>query len=132
VIYFYGDGDNDLTDMWLVLEDSTGAEVKSTYGANGEDPANIRIAEWQDWNTKMSDLATIDLSSITAMSIGFGDREGNTIDQSYGIMLFDEIQTCATRCVPQFTPDICDVNADCVIDWTDIRIIAGSWLVDLR
>jgi beta-lactam-binding protein with PASTA domain len=130
VIWFYGDGDNDLTDMWLKLSDGAGT-VKSTYGANGEDPANIRIAEWQDWNTKISDLAAIDLSAVTEMALGFGDDETNVPDDTYGLMLFDSIQVCGTRCVPQFVV-ICDLNDDCIVDWKDVKIIGESWLEDRR
>jgi hypothetical protein len=130
VVYFYGDGENDLTDMWLKLSDG-GGTVKSTYGANGEDPANIQIAEWQDWNTKISDLAAIDLSAVTEMSIGFGDDVTNVPDGTTGLMLFDSIQVCGTRCVPQFVT-ICDLNDDCIVDWKDVKIIGENWLEDRR
>jgi hypothetical protein len=130
VVYFYGNGDNDVTDMWLKLGDGA-STVKSTYGANGEDPANIQIPEWQDWNTKISDLAAIDLSAVTEMSIGFGDDETNVPDGTYGIMVFDSIQVCGTRCVPQFVV-ICDLNDDCIVDWRDVKIIGDYWLEDRR
>jgi hypothetical protein len=82
----------------------------------------------------MSDFADggADLSAITEICIGFGDDETNTPDGTYGLVLFDSIQACATRCVPQFTPDLCDLNADCVVDWKDVKIIADNFLTDLR
>jgi hypothetical protein len=128
VIYFYGDAGNDLTDMWVKVNG-----VKSTYGANGEDPADIQVASWQDWNTKLSDFADggADLSAVTEIAIGFGDDETNIAEGTTGMMLFDSIQTCATRCVPQFVL-LCDTNGDCVIDWLDIKVIGDNWLTDLR
>jgi hypothetical protein len=132
VIYFYGDAGNDLTDMWVKLSDGV-TTVKSTYGANGEDPADIQVASWQDWNTELSDFEDggVDLSAVTEMSIGFGDDETNIAEGTTGMMLFDSIQTCATRCVPQFVL-LCDTNGDCVIDWLDIKVIGDNWLTDLR
>ncbi|MHC4528458.1 MAG: hypothetical protein ACYS29_11315, partial [Planctomycetota bacterium] len=130
VIYFYGDADNDLTDMWVKVNG-----VKSTYGANGEDPANILVAEWQDWNTKMSDFADggLDPSAVTSISIGFGDDVTNIPDGTYGMMLFDNIQSCASRCVTQFLPECFgDHNGDCRVDWLDVQVIADNWLTDRR
>ncbi|MHC4527556.1 MAG: hypothetical protein ACYS29_06750 [Planctomycetota bacterium] len=130
VIYFYGDGDNDVTDMWVKLND-----VKSTYGANGEDAADIQLEEWIDWNTKLSDFADggADLSAITEICIGFGDDETGIADGTYGMMLFDSIQTCASRCVTKFLPECFgDHDDDCDSDWGDVGVIADWWLTDRR
>jgi hypothetical protein len=130
VVYFYGDGENDLTDMWLKVGDGTNT-AKSIYGANGEDPANIQIAEWRDWNTELTDLAAVDLSAVTEMALGFGDDVTNVPDGTYGLMLFDSISVCPVRCVPQFV-EICDLNDDCVVDWKDVKLIGDNWLEDRR
>jgi hypothetical protein len=130
VIYFYGDPDNDVTDMWVKLNG-----VKSTYGANGEDPAKIQVAEWRSWNTKMSDFADggADLSAIAEICIGFGDDETNIADGTYGMMLFDCIKTCEPRCVLEFLPTCFgDHDDDCDVDWGDVKVIADYWLEDRR
>jgi len=31
-----------------------------------------------------------------------------------------------------FTPDIFDLNEDCIVDWGDIDILSDNWLEDRR
>jgi hypothetical protein len=127
VIYFYGDGDNDVTDMWVKLNG-----VKSTYGDNPfDDPADIQVAEWQTWDTELSVFG--DVSAVTEISIGFGDDETNIAEGTYGLMLFDSIQTCASRCLVKALPECFgDHDDDCDVDWDDVKIIGDNWLTDLR
>jgi hypothetical protein len=133
-VYFYGAGDNGVTDMWMVLEDGTGAEVMTTYGANGEDPADIQLAEWVDWNTDLADLGGVDLGDIVKLSIGFGDRATNMEEVGIeGFVVFDDIEVCTNRCVVRFLPPCYgDHDDDCDVDMNDVKIIADNWLTDLR
>jgi hypothetical protein len=133
VIYFYGDPDNDVTDMWVKVNG-----VKSTYGDGDlwwENPADIQSAEWLDWNTELSEFADggADLTAVTEICIGFGDDETNIADGTYGMMLFDCIQSCEPRCVLRALP-YCfgDHTGDCIVDWRDVKVIADNWLEDLR
>jgi hypothetical protein len=134
VIWFYGDPENDVTDMWVKVSDGV-TTVKSTYGANGEDAADIQNAAWDTWNTKWSDFADggVDLSAVTEICIGFGDDETNIADWTRGMMVFDCIQSCEPRCVTKFLPECFgDLDGDCDVDWDDVGVIAEYWLEDRR
>ena len=126
VLWFYGDGDNDSTDMWVKVNDA----AKQLYGHNGEDVDDIKVEEWLDWNVELAALAT-DLSDVTRLSIGFGDDVGNAPDDAMGMVLFDDISLCPTRCVPRLV-EIVDLNGDCVTDWLDMKILTDWWLEDRR
>jgi hypothetical protein len=130
VAYFYGDGDNDLTDMWVLLNGSV-ADM-AVYGDNGEDAADIQVAEWQEWNMDFAGFAGVDLSNVATVSIGFGDKSGNIADSAMGIVRFDDISVCPVRCIPMFIDHIIDLNDDCVSDWLDVGIMGDNWLSDLR
>jgi hypothetical protein len=130
VAYFYGDPDNDLTDMWVVLNGSV-ADI-ATYGDNGEDAADIQSPEWIEWNMELAGFAGVDLSSVATVSIGFGDVAGNIADSARGIIRLDDISVCPVRCVPQFIDHIIDLNDDCVTDMLDVDIFCDNWLTDDR
>jgi len=126
VVWFHGNKDNDVTNMWVLLNDGAAA----TYGDNGDDPADITKEEWIDWNIDLAGFTG--LSAVSSMSIGFGDKVGNVPDDALGIMWFDDISVCPVRCVPKYTTDIFDLNGDCITDWKDVGIQAGNWLEDRR
>ena len=127
IVWFHGNRDNDVTNMWVLLNDGAAA----TYGDNGDDPADITKEEWIDWNIDLAGFTG--LSAVSSLSIGFGDKVGNVPDDALGIMWFDDIQVCPVRCVPKYTPDIFDLNGDCITDWKDVAMQAGdNWLEDNR
>ncbi|MHC4528957.1 MAG: hypothetical protein ACYS29_13865, partial [Planctomycetota bacterium] len=132
VIWFYGNGDNDSTTMWLILNDNVGA--MHTYGANGEDPDDIKKPEWLDWNVRLSDFAGggVDLSNVWKLSIGFGDKITNEPDNTYGRLYFDDIAVYPRRCVPRFATSIVDLNGDCRTDIKDVILMSHFWLEDRR
>ena len=131
VAYFYGDGDNDLTDMWTVLNGSL-ADI-AVYGDNGEDVADIQLAEWKEWNMELATaFAGVDLSSLSTVTIGFGDKVGDIPDLAMGIVRFDDISVCPVRCVPAFVENIIDLNDDCICDMLDVGILCDNFLDDLR
>jgi hypothetical protein len=77
-LYFYGDPGNDATSaeqMYLGLEDDTGpaSYIEVTY----PNMADIQVAEWQQWDTELSDFndGGVDLSAVKKIYIGFGDRD---------------------------------------------------------
>ena len=75
----------------------------------------------------------MDLSSVSSLSIGFGDKAtGQSQPDVSGVVHFDDIAVCPVRCVPKYTPNICDLNADCIVDWKDIAVIGQWWLEDRR
>jgi hypothetical protein len=135
VLWFYGDAGNDSESMWVVLSDGT-TDAQSTYGiVGGDDPEDIKIEDWRDWNIDMQDqFSSVDMSSVVSVSLGFGPRglcDGEHPGAPTGAVLFDDITLCTTICVPRYLPDG-DINDDCAVDWRDVGDMAEDWLEDLR
>ena len=130
IAWFYGNAENDVTDMWLELNGDTGAAA--VYGDNGEDAADIQLEEWIDWNMELANFGGVDLSNVSTIAIGFGDKAGGLADGAMGIMRFDDIEVCPVRCVPKFIDNIIDLNDDCLSDWLDVGILVDNWLEDRR
>ena len=133
ILYFYGDEDNDVESMWIVLSDSTN-EDQSTYGVYGDPESDIQVEDWEIWAIDIADqFPTVDLSNVASVSIGFGLRDvsrcgiGTYPGDPTGTVYFDDIALCTTICVHKYAPDG-DINDDCVVDWDDLKIIAGNFL----
>jgi hypothetical protein len=135
VVWFYGDADNDSESMWVVLDDGT-TDAQSIYGiVGGDDPEDIKVEDWKDWNIDMQDqFGAINMANVESVSIGFGPRglcDGEHPGAPQGTVLLDDITLCTTICVPRYMPDG-DINDDCVVDWRDVGDMGDDWLEDLR
>jgi hypothetical protein len=99
--------------------------------------ADMQDPEWQPWAIALDEIVAanpaIDLTSGVSMSIGFCDYT-NCHDEKggYGVMHIDQICLYPCRCIPKYTPDIVDLNDDCVVDWLDIDVLSDNWLEDER
>lgn len=124
---FYGSSDNDTEPMYLAVEDGNVCVVLK-YGADGQDPDDVKNEHWQQWNIDLRDLVSegLDLSHVVSIAIGFGERENPQVGGS-GIVYFDEIRLYGRRCVPEYGP-AGDLSGNCVVDVPDLRIMAGQWL----
>jgi hypothetical protein len=104
------------------------------YGADAnDDPNNLKIPDWHEWNIKLSDFKKpsnvndVNLHSIAKVYIGFGNRE-NPAKGDYGHVYFDDIRLYPSRCVPSRLPaGFGDVDGDCSVDFYDVNIMAGGW-----
>ncbi|MHC4344820.1 MAG: InlB B-repeat-containing protein [Planctomycetota bacterium] len=138
-VWFYGDPDNDATvldAMYMALTDGTGTDAVATYGDQAPEMlADMQKAEWQQWDIALQTFADqgLDLSNVTDIALGFGDRTNCHVEKSgWGVMRFDDICLYPCRCVPKYAPDIVDLNGDCKTNWLDIKILAENWLIDRR
>jgi hypothetical protein len=119
-----------------------------TYGDNGEDPNDLKEEEWHTWNIDLEDFnsASVDLTNVTKMTIGFGDGTAG----GDGTVYFDDIRLYVPRCVPEkvigdFTGGEADHyhvevspcvfrrielpgGGDCVADMEEIEIMSEDWL----
>ncbi|MHC4658295.1 MAG: hypothetical protein ACYS83_03845 [Planctomycetota bacterium] len=135
-LMFSGDPGNDNGPdeaMYMVLTDASSGEGVVVYGAKEpEDLDDMLVAEWQQWDIDLDEFG-IDLTAVTSIAIGFGDRT-NCHDRmgGIGVMLIDDIALYPERCVPKYTPDIHDLNDDCVTDMKDVKIQADDYLHDER
>ncbi len=136
---FMGDYDNAPEDMYVALRDGSGRTGKVLYDG---DPNDLR-REWlgfQEWNIELQgfvDDNSVDLTDISRITIGFGDKTaGGT-----GTVYFDNIRLYPPRCVPQLAPSMGSFRyldryaqtgsfePDCSVDNYDLWTLAGDWLI---
>jgi hypothetical protein len=135
-LMFKGDPNNDNGPdeaMYMVLTDASSGEGVVVYGAKEpESLDDMLVAEWQQWDIDLAEFG-IDLTAVTSIAIGFGDRT-NCHDRmgGIGVMYIDDIALYPERCVPKYTPDIHDLNADCVTDMKDVGVMHDNYLEDER
>jgi hypothetical protein len=132
-LYFYGDPNNDANateQMYFIVED-TDSNAAVSYGYYpDEDMNDIKDDEWQEWNMALSDFAGVDMNTVAKMYVGCGDKDGD-FPGGGGILYFDNIRLYPSKCIPsRRTTDFAeiDLSNSCVIDFGDIRVIAGDWL----
>ncbi|MHC4499476.1 MAG: hypothetical protein ACYS21_10235, partial [Planctomycetota bacterium] len=97
--------------------------------------SDMQDPEWQQWDIPLSEFAdsSVDLTDVVAMQLGFGDRTNcHREPGGFGVMYIDDIALHPHRCVPKYTPDIYDFNADCVVDWGDVEAYCDNYLTDER
>ena len=136
-LWFYGDPGNDATAleaMFMAVKDGSDNSAVATYGDTAPEAlADMQVAEWQQWDIALASFGGVDTTNIVSMSLGFGDVTNCHREKGgYGVMRLDDICIFACRCIPKYTPDIVDLNDDCVTDWKDIKLIADNWLEDDR
>jgi hypothetical protein len=127
-LYFYGDPTNDANDteeLYVGLEGSL-AEVRYTDD-HGNDNNDLKLAEWTEWNIPVSDFIGVDPCAVTALLIGFGDRNNTTTPGGLGAVLFDDIRLYPPRCIPEFGPAL-DFSGDCIVSWAEIGMMGQAWL----
>jgi hypothetical protein len=127
-LYFYGDPGNDADDteqMYMSLEDSGGHIAVVKYDGDAND---IKKKFWQEWNIELKKLTSIDLSNITKLYIGFGDRYNHPVPGGKGIVYFDDIRLYPPRCVPARAKPAGDINSNCIVDYADLVTMTDEWL----
>lgn len=124
VLYFYGEPCNPANvPMYVKLSDDSN-EGMVTYGDDGEDPNDLCVAEWHEWNIDLAlfDACGVDLTNVTAMTIGFGDGSGS------GTVYFDDIRLYPPRCVPSLAKPVGDFTNDCTVNFEDFAKLSRYWL----
>ncbi|UCF43286.1 MAG: hypothetical protein JSV99_12065 [Planctomycetota bacterium] len=135
VLYFYGDPCNIVTSndrMWVQLEDTSANAGTKLYGdGDGEDPNDVKLVGWTEWNIDLNDanFSGVSLSNVGKIHIGFG---GPPIGQSKaggsGKVWFDDIQLHPQRCRSELVAwDI--AGDDCITDGYDIDLMSDDWLI---
>ncbi|MHC4476697.1 MAG: LamG domain-containing protein [Planctomycetota bacterium] len=121
-LYFYGDPGNDINDTERLYVGLGGSYAQ----VNCPDMNDLSKASWTEWNIEITDFAGVDPCAVTSLFIGFGAR-GSETPGGDGLVYFDDIRLYPPRCVPEFGP-AADFSSDCIVDWVDVRIMAGQWL----
>ncbi|MFB0552213.1 MAG: hypothetical protein ACETWQ_02760, partial [Phycisphaerae bacterium] len=117
---------NDSESMYVAIANNTGPPAVVYH----EDPDAAQIDTWTEWNIDLKGFKDqgVNLADVNSIAIGFGDRDNPQAGGS-GLMYFDDIRLYRPRCVPdKLTLSQADLNSDCVVDFRDLKIIAGDWL----
>jgi hypothetical protein len=137
-LWFYGDPINtmigDTEQMYVGLEDNTGAASYAEVKYPLDDMNDIQLEEWQRWAIALSDFndanPSLKLENMETLYIGFGIR-GNDAPGGGGWVYFDDIRLYPRTCVlPKRTSEFAelDLNDDCIISFGDVEIMAEDWL----
>ena len=120
-LWFRGTAGNDTSQqMWIVLEDATGASAVVLYDGN---MADIALEKWTLWQIALPQFEGVDLDQITGISIGFGLKDSQTPGGA-GTVYIDDMRLYPCRPGALVT----DLNGDCVVDDLDRAILMESWL----
>jgi len=119
ILYFYGDPNNTAQQMYVKLNG-----VKVTYDGDAE---SLTRTAWQTWNIDLKDFTGVNLSNITELSIGL-ERSGAA--GGSGVVYIDDIRLYPSRCLPELVKPAVDLNNDCQVNYLDLEIMAGDWLLN--
>ena len=89
------------------------------------DPDAAKAADWTPWHIALSDFAGLDLSNVTKIFIGFGDRL-NPQAGGTGTVYIDDIQLHPRR---MLQPPKSDLTGDNLVNFEDFAIFAQKWLM---
>ncbi len=129
-LFFYGDANNTVEQMYLALEDTSKNIHISNYGDMGQDLNDIKVAEWHQWDIAMSEFsdAGVTITDVNKVRIGFGDRV-NPVAGGSGYVFFDDIRLYLPKCLPSVLKPQYDLSNNCIVDFADVAIMAGDWLL---
>ncbi len=116
-LWFYGDPNNATTEQMYVKLNG----VKIIY--NG-DPSDIADPQWIQWDIDLASFG-INLNNVTELTIGL---ERTTGAGGSGTVLIDDIRLYGARCLPSVQKPAGDLNDDCVVDYSDLSLMADNWL----
>jgi hypothetical protein len=134
-LYFMGEAGNDPERLYLVVEDSLGGTAEVAYGGN---PTAVQGTEWTAWGISISDLSGADLTRVSKVAVGCGDRAGSPPGTlgPIGTIYVDDIGLCLGRCDPQQGPPGDVYGSDCLVNFADHAVKAqgfsdgGAWWQD--
>jgi hypothetical protein len=122
-IYFYGQPFNSPAQMYVVLNDGASETIVPYHGNSGD----LAKEAWQSWRIELSDINSIDLSSVESLSIGFTAESDNSSSVGTGTVYFDDIALYVSRCFDE-NRIAADFNGDCLVNLTDMQELATNWL----
>jgi len=116
---------NDADKLYVIVED----DDDNSHLVEYPEPNATQIYEWQDFNIDMREFTNADVNTaaITKMTLGVGNK-ADPASAGTGSMYFDDIRLHWPRCVPSQLQPVGDINDDCVVDESDLEIMANEWL----
>ncbi|UCG56702.1 MAG: hypothetical protein JSU70_17780 [Phycisphaerales bacterium] len=122
-LWFYGDAANSAGRLYVALQDSVG-QVRAVPH---DDPEVLRGGYWQEWSIDLRAFGNVNVSSITKMYIGVGNKTAPQVGGT-GTLFFDDVRLYPPRCVASIAKPDADLSENCVVDYDDVVILAGQWL----
>jgi len=130
-LFFMGTAGNDTSStnqMNAAIKDGSNNSAEVHYGDQaGEDMSDLEKEEWQAWDIALADFSGVSLTDVRNLYITFGQSGGSTPGGS-GTVHFDDIRLYRPKCVPERLKPDCDFSDNCVVDITDVGIMASQWL----
>jgi len=116
---------NDADRLYVIVED----DDDNSHLVEYPEPNTTQIYEWQDFNIDMREFsnAGVNTAAIAKMTLGVGNKAAPA-SAGTGSMYFDDIRLHWPRCVPSQLQPVGDLNDDCVVDESDLEIMANEWL----
>jgi len=122
-LFFWGTSDND-TDGQLYVRVSDGqSNVTVPYDGDANDVAS---EVWHAWRIELQEFAGLNLANVESIAVGMRPTTGPS-DIGMGIIYFDDIRLCTSRCLPENRPDA-DFNCDCIANFQDLKEMTQQWL----
>jgi hypothetical protein len=128
-LFFYGDPNNDVEPLYVMLEDTSEANYVSNYGDLGQDLNDVAVSEWHQWDMELAEFNDngVDITDVNKIYMGLGDRD-NPVAGGSGHLYIDNIRLYLSRCVPSLDKPPYDFSNNCVVDFADIQAVAREWL----
>ncbi len=121
-LWFYGVASNPITDpLYVMLEDGTDSTI--VYYPDSND---LKTEQWQLWRIDLADFNSLDMSSISNITVGLGDRYSGGGGASFIQVWLDDIDMYSSVCIPELIPQG-DIDNDCVVDFSDYGMLANEW-----
>jgi len=118
---------NEAAPMYLAVSNNNG----TTGMVYHENPEATLINTWTEWNIDLKDFSDkgVDLTDVNNITIGFGDAS-SSLPGGSGKMFIDDIRLYQPRYVPdKVTPLKADFTGDGIVDFKDLEIMMGDWLM---
>jgi len=118
---------NQAEPMYVAISDGGG----TTGVVPHEDPNATLINTWTQWLIDLKEFSDqgVNLADVDKMIIGFGNRKNPQAGGS-GLIYVDDIQLHRPGCfLNKIDAAEADLNRDCRVDFADLMIMAGDWML---
>ena len=118
---------NEAAPMYLAVSNNNG----TTGTVYHENPDATQISTWTEWNIDLKDFSDqgVDLTDVNSITIGIGDAS-SSLPGGSGKMFIDDISLYQPRYVAdKVVPFAADFTDDGIVDFKDLEIMMGDWLM---
>ncbi|UCG57639.1 MAG: LamG domain-containing protein [Phycisphaerales bacterium] len=123
-VFFHGTATNEGSGQMYVAISDGDANTVIPYSGHADD---LQKEVWQNWRIDLQNLAGVDLGRVESISIGFRTSPSEPAGFGTGVVYFDDIVLCGSRCLPEHRCGA-DLNADCSVDFADLDRMTAGWL----